>query len=360
MAKRRSKKKAVTTPTVPLPADALPPPNTGWKFRLPGHLSHTLSIPKAALAVATAYSTTTNPRNLEHYWYACWDGICNDLTADIPNALVCPQFPLWFKPEESDNEDQDDHDINLDEDIDAPPQHTHETESAIPDTSSSASERITQSQEPPNLPSPVIEFPDLPDELDEIASARTITVPKAKSRVPDFAVIIQEVMVRSVPRAFAYGGHFKTHRTKIGAIFEIKACTSRSSYNDPERDYIVTTALDSAKADVLGQAARLFLNYPDQTSVICVAAAGPDWTRADVKRVHVAHMIRQLERADPTFVPDGDGDGGLRPSPPPRWREPVQLGQPRSLFLFAGIHTALRNMGRQYTGCISVRSDVPI
>lgn len=342
-------------------------PDTSWDFRLPGHSDHPHTLLKAELATSTAYSATINPRNLEYFWYIAWDGICHDLVADIQNAVVAPQFPLWFEPqtnddgdEEDDDDDYDDDDANDDEDDIVGEEESHSSRSSL--------DGPIANGEPAGLDHPIntTTYPSGNVDIDadeiiqaESPSARSTSAPNAATRLPDFLIAILEMEMRDVARRFAYGGVFKARLIKIGALLEIKACVHRSLHDCPlERKKELETHLGDGQQGLLEQAAHLFLNHPDQNSVIGIAASGPDWTWAVIKRTHVMHIIDAVCHSDPVYVPgseDSDDENATPPPPEPidpRWRKPMQIGSRRSHRAFGAIHTRLKKLGHKYAGCL--------
>lgn len=336
-----------------------------WDFRLPGHSSHPHTLLKASLATTAAYSATINPRNLEYFWYIAWDGICHDLVADLQNAVVAPQFPLWFLPqtddaEDENKEDQDDGQDDAEEDGEnAGEGNTDGEDSCSPDSLPDvASEELSELEDPnaegtPDYPTTTLDVDDIL--FAESPSARSISAPNAATRLPDFVIAILEVEKRLVARRFAYGGEFKALLIKIGALVEIKACVARSLYKSlRQREKLLLTVLKDGQQGVLEQAAHLFMNHPDHNSVIGIAASGPDWTWAVIRRCHVLHIMDSIRHTDPNYVPQSEDteDEDPAPIPEPKWRKPMQIGGARSHRAFGAIHKILKTLADKYLGCL--------
>lgn len=85
--------------------------------RFLGERSQSHNKLKARLAFSLCTSFHHNPRNLKRPWYILWDSVLHDLVDAFDNILVCPQYALWYVPEEGEeepNSDQSDMDVDGD------------------------------------------------------------------------------------------------------------------------------------------------------------------------------------------------------------------------------------------------------
>lgn len=286
-------------------------------FRLPGLRADPYAPLKSLLGNAVAYSRFTNSRNVEDPWYIRWDSISHQLVYDIPNALVAPQFGLWLTPEDDSDGIAEDAPQNVGQ------SHDITTPQVGPSTSASANgHSVTGASIPPGQA--------------QSASAITAAVRKARTRVPDFSILLVDGQQQDdLPLE---SGGIEVLDVIVGAIIEIKNYISRRvNRKDPSFKRKIATKVRNAQKDLLRQAAHLFINYPQQQDVIAIAAAGPHWTCAILERGHVINLMNAVRKEDRDY--DSDEEAGARK---PDWRQSALLGAGPSNTMFHKVHRLLK------------------
>lgn len=266
---------------------------------------------KAILETSLAFSRTFNSRNIEFFWYPLWNQTLSDLVADVPNLIVAPQFPVWFVPMIDDNEDENDGDDP---------------------------EEIVQPPEGPDQ-----------DEDDEavgvgagnISFASTIPEKKAEQVVVDFVILNLMAVAQPQPELKTRYGGWRITAASVGLLVEVKRFVSRSLTGQNQTAEILLRILEAC-SDLIEQAAHVFIQDPTANSVLAIAAAGPYWRSAVIRRTNVYRTMHRLSAKDPNYQAPGE----QRPADPqPKWNNILRVDLPRSRDRLQTIYRSLKKMG---------------
>ncbi|KAJ7673137.1 hypothetical protein DFH06DRAFT_1174596, partial [Mycena polygramma] len=312
----------------------------------------------AFLARALAFSRTLNTRNLEAHWYITWNHHLMTVVGGLTHFLVAPQYPLWCvaaehpsdeEPGEDDDEDKGEN-MSVDDDAD----------------DSAADEHVV---EPPMEP---LEFDDY-DEWDGTGpgdlstdSDGTVAQPKATTQITDFAI----VQVTNSPNTDT-----SSHSSSLGKIFtaligrlnisaDMKAVLGSRRADMPlqnqfprvlveikrfpHRNYVgeqfmqaLRVLLTEARTQLLRQAAVLFcMEEAQATAVVLIAAAGPYYITANIRRKKTAPS---LHSATIRNAIEGKKLGPLLEALiTPTWTVPMYLGSTPSNQRLATLRKNLR------------------
>ena len=327
----------------------------------------------AILANSFAFSRVFNDRNLEFYWYGLWNMILHSKVVEtFPNWLVFPQFILWLAEmgsleergdstfsesgetlEDGDDINRDpwafsDEDQGTDEGQDLPAGDSSRDVSRIRnmtiepgdvsievgDTESEAkddeSNEVSFGDRSNILGDLSNEFADL-----SMVSGRTIAVPGAHSRLPDFAVLQLASKRSTHPR---YDGCEITN-VYPHILCEIKSCPKRHLTEDLLREDIESN-LAAAQDDLFEQAAFAFTMYPHMDRILCIAAAGPYWSYATLRPIHIKRTVwHDLKKLNKYVKPPPDSEFRVH-----RWSSFVRLNQPSSNKKFGAVLRRLKDL----------------
>ena len=194
-------------------------------------------------AILFTYGHTTNPRNTESHWYAVWDRVLADITADSARLLPVPQFVLWYiKSNPTDRDDSQD---------------------------------AGGDEEAGNTT------------IDSITTvASTIPQKSARELVPDFVIVRTMIRRSATSPKLKYAG--------VPLLAEVKRLPRRvKDLNDPKFLRELRQRVLFAEFDVMDQAAYLFQNYPRQKTVILIACSGTWWR---------CRIVHKDDVADPSTI----------------------------------------------------------
>jgi len=174
------------------------------------------------------------------------------------------------------------------------------------------------------------EFADL-----SMVSGRTIAVPGAHSRLPDFAVLQLASKRSARPR---YDGCEITN-VYPHILCEIKSCPKRHLTEDLLRKDIESN-LAAAHDDLLEQAALAFTMYPHMDRILCIAAAGPYWIYGTLRPNHIKRTVwHDLKKINKYVNPPLDSEFHVH-----RWSTFVRLNQPSSNKKFEAVLRRLKDL----------------
>lgn len=229
---------------------------------LPGRRNDSVMQCKAILAQSLAYSYKFNRRNIEYYWYPIWGQTLCDLVADVPNLMVASQYPAWFVPQD-DQMDEEDRDCdNGDGKDDEGARDEDDPEEVIPEEPEARVPNIGGSS-----------GVDDEGEFDKNDLSFALTIPerKAKSVLVDFAII--NVSGETYQKQKSRYGGWRITGLNAGLFVEVKRSASRS-LKGAEFGRELDAIIGEAREELVNQAAHLFLQNPNQDSVLAIAAAG--------------------------------------------------------------------------------------
>ncbi|KAG1872405.1 hypothetical protein DFJ58DRAFT_910696 [Suillus subalutaceus] len=283
----------------------MPRPSESWI--LPGRTS-------------LAFSRTLNPRNVEFLWYPLWDQTLSDLVADVSNLIVAPQFPVWFVPvddPEGENDGDDPEEILV---------QPFEKEDS--DSESAASENQ-----------------DDHEQFGIGAGRHLFHIDR-----PGEGCCQRHSVAQPQPVLKARYGGWRITAASVGLLVEVKRFCSRSLAGDELEAEILSRVVE-ASADLVNQAAHVFLQDPNRNSMLALAAAGPYWRSAKIHRTEVYGTMHNLATKDPNYQAPGEH----RPDREPKWNSIIRVDLARSRDRLRTIHNNLVNMG--VLGIPSVHSD---
>lgn len=239
-------------------------PMASWN--LPGRNNDPVMRYKAILDTYFAFSRTLNPRNIECPWYPLWTQTLSDLVAGIPNVIVAPQYAIWFMPVDVDPEDENDGDDP--EEIQSPPQDEGRGVSEVPS-----------------------EDDDQGNGASDISFASTIAEKHPEGVIVDFAILKLTAVTQPQPESKSRYGGWRITATSVGLLVEVEWFASRSRTGQTLKAAILEKIME----------ARAELN---KHSVLGIAAAGPCWYSAMIRRANVKEkIIRTLSTVDPSYQP---------------------------------------------------------
>lgn len=220
---------------------------------LPGRKNDAMMRYKVILQQSFAFSVIFNSRNMEYYWYPVWGQTLSDLAADIPNLIVGPQYPVWFVPEDAEDDQGDECDDNN-----------------VADDPEEVKIRESNTEESPSH--------DIDDELGEseggeleISFACTVPEKDARTALVDFAVIHVNGLPHPQQKS-RYGG-WRITAAEVSLLVEVKKFASRRLTGEEFNDEL-DERVSEAREELVLKAAHLFIQYPNQDSVLALAAAG--------------------------------------------------------------------------------------
>ncbi|KAH7929972.1 hypothetical protein BV22DRAFT_1028940 [Leucogyrophana mollusca] len=248
-------------------------------WQLPGFTPK--SARKGVLAKTFGFSRDWNKRNLEAHWYAFINHGLIDLTADLPNFIVCPQFPIYVTQE------------YLDELL---------AQGHLEDENALEGEDFEEGVEVPPAAGPILHAAYREDDQSTVeilanlsnSTASTQPEPTAKGVITDFAVLCIDAL--PVKKPTARNGGYGIRSLIIPLIVEQKRYTSRTTTGDAAQAGL-TVLLQEAMYDVVWQAAHLFLQYKDQEWIVVIATSGPYWSNATLTRANVAQEMAMIEQS---------------------------------------------------------------
>ena len=223
---------------------------------LPGRSNARITRYKAILEKSFAFSQTCNPRNLEYHWYPTWNQVLSDLVIDVPNLIVAPQYPIWFVPQndEENGDASDPEETEDDEDISDPEQIQDDGDNGGADD-----------------PEEMVVSDDEDHVMADVSFASTLPEKGAKSAIVDFA-IIHLTAVPQPKHTTRYNG-WRITQANVGLLVEVKKFASRS-LTGAELEHAVQGRIAGARDDLINQAAHLFVQDECKDSVMAIAAAG--------------------------------------------------------------------------------------
>ncbi|KAG1885033.1 hypothetical protein F4604DRAFT_1729131 [Suillus subluteus] len=295
----------------------MPRPSESWI--LPGRVNNPLIRYKTILETSLAFSRTLNPRNVEFLWYPLWDQTLSDLVADVSNLIVAPQFPVWFVPvddPEGENDGDDPEEILV---------HPFEREDS--DSESAASENQDDHEQ-------------FGIGAGDISFTSTVPEKDAASVIVDFVILHVTAVAQPQPVLKARYGGWRITAASVGLLVEVKRFCSRSLAGDELEAEILSRVVE-ASADLVNQAAHVFLQDPNRDSVLALAAAGPYWRSAKIHRTEVYGTMHNLATKDPNYQAPGE----YRPDKEPKWNSIIRVDLARSRDRLRTIHNNLVNMG---------------
>lgn len=284
-------------------------------WTLPGRVNDPVLQKKAILETSYGFSRTFNPRNIEFSWYPLWGQILSDLVADVPHLIVYPQFPVWVVHEDVD-EDQDDGD------------DPEEVEEVVMDDQPEGEQDDTS-------------LNDDDDDVEgvgtgNISFSSTIAVKDARGVVVDFAILSLTV-VPEAEQKDRYGG-WRITTASVGLLVEVKRFASRSLKGE-ELDLMILAQVEEAREDLVEQAGYLFLQDEKNTSVKCIAAAGPYWSGTTIYRTDIGGTIHRISAKDPDYRPSGK-----KTDRKPRWTKILRVDCAPSMARLYTLYTKLENL----------------
>ncbi|KAJ7140239.1 hypothetical protein C8R43DRAFT_954961 [Mycena crocata] len=321
------------------------------------------------LARSLAFSRTLNTRNIEAYWYIIWNHILLALVSGLPHLLVAPQYHLWCVDDGTDTGNVEELAPAGDEDeiLDVGPIVGTDDDGTVNEDwkePESGFDLFTFNKEPPKPAEPEYDWYSEEDP----SLNPTLAQSKATSQIADFAIV--QVVPRpgtDVSTSSPLGRVFDalTKGTKAltalmkdllrsraaklpvaqqlpRVLVEIKRYIPRQAVPDSELfKSRLSRKLTEAQEQLLHQAAILFC-MPEASAdvVILVAAAGPYYTTAHVRRkrkvragfVHAALESKDMESLKETLIA-------------PRWTKPLYLGTEASNARLAKLKTRIANWG---------------
>ncbi|GLB34711.1 hypothetical protein LshimejAT787_0202760 [Lyophyllum shimeji] len=300
-------------------------------FSFPG--TNRVTTLRGILTRSLAYSRTYNTRNLEHYWYPCWNHTLVDLTADNSRLLVAPQFPLYISPH-ADIDDQQETNQDGDEEVDDSPRGEGEGGDEGPWIEGAASLGTT----PQVGAQPQADSEELMADL-SFSTAATTPDAKAVARVTDFAILhISPQQSTALPRR--YEG-YRVDRLTVPLILEEKRFPSRSLAGDAFTDKLKTRVREAQEAAVF-QVALLFRKFPAMQSVMVIAAAGPYWTNTTFRRSPTGRLsAEEFQKA----MRIDDFAEIYRTVDHRRWSKALRLNTSESTHRFRAIYNNLAKLG---------------
>ena len=244
-------------------------------FVLPGRQADpTLSYTKLGLAKAYALSRACNPRNVEYYAYALWCQYWMDLTNDSKNLVLNPQYLLYYVPEETSDEAEEDerdgeghHDDGDDADEENKDDENNHNREEGNFNNASANTTI------------------------ETIESRTSTKPErsAEEIVPDFAIVRIKYRFRNMELRKTWD-NIKIQHAGVPLLAENKRAGKRSLAKVPFLKS-TNTFIHRAQDDLFRQAAYLFTMHPRQRSVVLVACSGIYWSCMIADRQYVLEQV---------------------------------------------------------------------
>ncbi|KAJ7149030.1 hypothetical protein C8R43DRAFT_1128793 [Mycena crocata] len=312
------------------------------------------ALQRIFLVRSLAFSRALNSRNLEAYWYIVWN---HTLVEGMSHLLVAPQYHLWCVNDDPEN-DPEPGTVEGEENILAPDHQDAELENDAPvdeDWAEPAPATFSfADSELESLQGSSDESSDdsdeegvLPGDLSGV-SGITLAQSRATSQVTDFAVIeVATPPGTDTSLSSKIGGVFqrlsqrlkltsemativRSHRASLPIdiqcpriLVEIKRYIHRSlAPHDPFFKTRLDRKLHEAQKQLIRQAVILF-SMPEATSrvVILVAAAGPYYTTAQIRRkknVTSEHIAKAIQSKDMNAL--------RRTLMTPRWTTPLYLG----------------------------------
>ncbi|KAJ6514941.1 hypothetical protein C8R47DRAFT_1089126 [Mycena vitilis] len=311
---------------------------------------------RAFFAKSLAFSRKLNTRNLESYWYIVWNHTLIALVEGLPRFLIAPQYFIWCVEAEIEvpvepegNDDDEDVAQDVGDDADSDPLHL----ATDPDELEDSEEDLDAPSTDNDPPDDDENFYWEGDNDKSSNSHRTITQPHATSQIADFAIVEVDTPLRTDTSIVtsALGAVFTALSQKaalvspmkhllssrrtglpiqtqtIRVLVEIKRFTHRHTVGT-QFEGGLTYLLVEAQTQALKQAAVLFcMKETDAKVVLLIAAAGPYYTMAYVRRKH-RFSAKKLQAA----IDDKDVQKmvDLSVKQPGKWMTPLYLGSPAS------------------------------
>ncbi|OCH87492.1 hypothetical protein OBBRIDRAFT_849621 [Obba rivulosa] len=304
--------------------------------QLPGRMKAFYGM-KGIIARSLGYSRTHNPRNLEFLWYPLWSHILHETFRDVPNLLICPQWPVWITDE-----------------LQSPQETQHEGGDFEPDPADTEGEALHGDGFVGGDTDPGRQHSarDVDDEDDFgnsasfsqfLSGASTIALRNVLSQIIDHAGVL--VQVQSTEHNPSHYNGLRPDVVTIPLLIEEKRHPSRS-LSPQELKKEIENEIAAMGTQIRTQAAFAFARCPSMDSLIAIAAVGPYWSCTTILR-----KDHGLSEEDLHKIRKGESTSAFKSVADTvnmhKWLEPAPLGSKKSNDRLQRIHQKIKDLAFQ-------------